>query len=63
MQSKDYDPEGAYIRKWVPELQDVPAEHVHQPWRMTQEEQQQCGVRLPAHYPLPIANTRYCDGA
>ena len=32
-QSKRFDPEGDYIRRWVPELRDVPAPYVHEPWR------------------------------
>jgi deoxyribodipyrimidine photo-lyase len=32
-QSKRFDPEGDYIRRWVPELRDVPAPDVHEPWR------------------------------
>jgi deoxyribodipyrimidine photo-lyase len=31
-QSKDYDPEGDYIRTWLPELARVPASRIHQPW-------------------------------
>ncbi len=61
VQSKDYDAGGKYIRKWVPELAAVPAEHIHAPWRMTAEEQESCGVRLPEHYPLPLSGTRYYD--
>lgn len=61
LQGKDYDPEGRYIRKWVPELSGVPPEHIHQPWRMTAEQQAACRVRLPEHYPLPIDGTRYTE--
>jgi deoxyribodipyrimidine photo-lyase len=32
-QSKRFDPEGDYIRRWVPELSGVPARFVHEPWR------------------------------
>jgi deoxyribodipyrimidine photo-lyase len=31
-QAKDYDPRGAYVRRWVPELRDVPDAFVHHPW-------------------------------
>ena len=32
-QSKRFDPEGDYIRRWIPELRAVPAPYVHEPWR------------------------------
>ena len=32
LQSKRFDPDGDYIRKWVPELKDVPDKHIHEPW-------------------------------
>lgn len=31
-QSKDYDPDGDYIRHWLPELTNVPASRIHTPW-------------------------------
>lgn len=31
-QGKQFDPDGEYVRRWVPELRDVPAAHVHEPW-------------------------------
>ena len=59
MQGTTYDPDGRYIRKWVPELADVPTEHIHQPWRMSPGQQEACGVQLPGDYPLPITGTQY----
>jgi deoxyribodipyrimidine photo-lyase len=32
-QSKRFDPEGDYIRRWIPELREVPEQYVHEPWR------------------------------
>ena len=32
-QGERFDPEGAYVRRWVPELARVPAEAIHQPWK------------------------------
>lgn len=33
-QSQEHDPEGRFIKKWVPELADVPSEYIHEPWLM-----------------------------
>lgn len=53
-QSQDHDPEGVFIKKWVPELCSVPGQFIHEPWRMTELDQQLCGVRIGVDYPLPI---------
>ncbi|MDX1446711.1 deoxyribodipyrimidine photo-lyase [Lishizhenia sp.] len=34
-QSKDHDPKGEFIKKWIPELREVPVEFIHEPWKMT----------------------------
>ncbi|HEY9117538.1 MAG TPA: FAD-binding domain-containing protein, partial [Roseivirga sp.] len=33
-QSQDHDPEGKFIKKWVPELESIPTEYIHEPWLM-----------------------------
>lgn len=53
-QSKDYDKEGQYVRHWIPELKDVPTNLVHEPWKMSKEQQNQFGCRLGVDYPNPI---------
>ena len=60
-QGTSYDPDGLYICKWVPEVAKVPTVHIHQPWRMTRAQQEDCGVWLPRDYPLPITGTQYHD--
>ncbi|KAL1529443.1 hypothetical protein AB1Y20_000390 [Prymnesium parvum] len=58
-QSKDYDPDGSYVRHWVPELKDVPAPFVHEPWKLSRQDQERYGVRIGAYgavgvdYPTP----------
>jgi deoxyribodipyrimidine photo-lyase len=51
-QSKDYDPQGAYVKHWLPELARVPAAKVHEPWKLLPVEQQRVGV----DYPNPVVN-------
>lgn len=53
-QSKDHDPEGVFIKKWVPELCNVPAAFIHTPSEMSLIEQEMYGVILGRDYPFPI---------
>ncbi|MEU0370148.1 deoxyribodipyrimidine photo-lyase [Streptomyces sp. NPDC006283] len=38
IQGKRFDPQGAYVRRWVPELRDVPDRFVHEPWRLPSDD-------------------------
>jgi deoxyribodipyrimidine photo-lyase len=55
-QAKDYDPKGQYVKHWLPELAQIPADKVHEPWKLTADEQNQYGVRLGVDYPHPIVD-------
>ena len=55
-QSQDHDTEGEFIKKWVPELRDVPVHAIHEPWKMTLMEQTFCGVTIGRDYPEPIVH-------
>jgi deoxyribodipyrimidine photo-lyase len=51
-----HDPEGAYVRRWVPELAAVPAAHVHRPWAMPPSAQLEARCRVGIDYPEPIVS-------
>ncbi len=55
-QSMDRDPEGVFLRKWLPELAALPNDLIHQPWTMTTMEQTLFGVQLGQDYPLPVVD-------
>jgi len=53
-QGKEHDPDGAFIRLWVPELAKLPNALLQEPWKMTVLEQQLYDFQLGKDYPLPI---------
>ncbi len=55
-QSKDHDPDGLYIKKWIPELSQVPSQFVHEPWTMSTMEQSLYNCNLGKDYPYPIVD-------
>jgi deoxyribodipyrimidine photo-lyase len=55
-QGKKFDPQGAYIRQWVPELAAVDTRYIHEPWTMTPIEQETAGLRIGRNYPRPIVD-------
>jgi deoxyribodipyrimidine photo-lyase len=58
LQSKKFDPEGAYIRRYVPELAKAADKWIHEPHLMPEEEQARAGCRIGTDYPLPIVDHR-----
>jgi deoxyribodipyrimidine photo-lyase len=55
-QSRNYDPQGDYLRRWLPELKAVPGDRIHEPWQLTATEQKQWQVQLGVDYPGPIVD-------
>jgi deoxyribodipyrimidine photo-lyase len=56
LQGRRFDPDGGFVRRWVPELARVPAARIHEPWTMTPDEQQAAGCRIGIDYPAPIVD-------
>lgn len=54
LQSKKFDPEGKYIRKYLPELKSLPAEFIHEPNLMEEQQQKLYGVIIGKDYPAPV---------
>jgi deoxyribodipyrimidine photo-lyase len=52
-QAERFDPNGSYVRRYVPELRNVPDTRIHEPWKMSPEEQRAAGCRIGADYPAP----------
>jgi deoxyribodipyrimidine photo-lyase len=55
-QTKDYDPQGEYIKHWLPELAALPGDKVRDPDKLTKDEQKRYGVQLGVNYPRPIVD-------
>jgi len=56
LQGTRFDPDGAYVRRWVPELGDVPTRFVHAPWTMPADVAARAGMLLGRDYPAPIVD-------
>ena len=55
-QATRYDDKGAYVKHWLPALQNLPPNKAHQPWNLTRAEQEQYQVFLGGNYPKSIIN-------
>jgi deoxyribodipyrimidine photo-lyase len=57
-QMERFDADGEYVRRYVPELRDVPDEYLAEPWEMPGEVQQEVGVVIGRDYPGPMVDHR-----
>ena len=53
-QSQRFDPRGQFIRRYLPELANVPQEYIHTPWLMPPGEQTASGASIGKHFPAPV---------
>ena len=53
-QSENFDAQGKFIRRYVPELAKVDNKFIHAPWKMNTQEQLRCGVLIGRDYPAPV---------
>ena len=56
LQMRRHDPQGAYVRRYVPELRNVPSAHVAEPWLMPADVQRAAGCAIGVDYPEPIVD-------
>ena len=52
-QGEKFDPNGTYVKAWIPELARVPAKFIHQPWKLSDAEREHLGC---AEYPKPVVD-------
>jgi deoxyribodipyrimidine photo-lyase len=58
LQGEKFDADGAYVRRWIPELARLPNDVIHAPWTADAAVLDSAGVKLGKSYPLPIVDHR-----
>lgn len=53
-ESAKFDPDGEYVRRWLPVLACIPTQYIHAPWKAPQEALDAAGVDIGFSYPQPI---------
>jgi deoxyribodipyrimidine photo-lyase len=57
-QARDHDPDGQYIRRWVPELARLPLAQLATPWALSAAAQREAGCVIGRDYPAPLVDER-----
>jgi len=58
LQGEKFDPDGRYVRRWIPELTKMPKRWVHRPWEASPADQKSCGLSRKSPYVSPIVDLR-----
>jgi len=56
LQGEKFDPQGDYVRRWVPELAQMPNDYIHKPWLAAPAIREAAGIALGHDYPAPIVD-------
>ncbi len=56
LQGQKFDPDGAYVRRWIPELTKLPNKYIHEPWATPKHIIEDLEISLGNTYPFPIVN-------
>jgi deoxyribodipyrimidine photo-lyase len=56
LQGKTFDPNGGYVRKWVPEIAKLPDKYLHNPWEAPADVLKKAGITLGKTYPAPLVD-------
>ena len=51
---KKYDPDGSYVKRWLPQLKGYPAKYIYEPWKAPIADQKKAGCVIGVDYPKPI---------
>ena len=55
-QGSKFDPKGDYVRRWIPEIGQLPSKYIHQPWLAPRMILEDAGIKLGLDYPRPIVD-------